>query len=57
MDHPRIRVEANVEEKPITLELVVLVKAPHLVGANSDKRSPLELLVPPCLDSVWLSQS
>jgi hypothetical protein len=56
MDHARIRVEANMEEKPIALELVMLVEAPHLIGANSDKCSPLELLVAPCLNSIWLSQ-
>jgi F420-dependent methylenetetrahydromethanopterin dehydrogenase len=57
MDHPRIRIKANMEEKPVALELVMLVKAPHLIGANRNKCSPLELLVAPCLNSIWLSQS
>jgi hypothetical protein len=45
------------KEKPVTLELVVLVKAPHLVRANGYKCSPLELFVQPCLNSIWLSLS
>jgi hypothetical protein len=57
MDHPRIRIKANMEEKPVALELVMLVEAPHLIGANSNKCLPLELLVVLCLDSIQLGQS
>jgi hypothetical protein len=56
MDHTGIRIKADVEEKPVALELVMLVKAPHLIGANSNKPSPLELLVAPCVNSIWLGQ-
>ena len=56
MDHTRIRIKANVKEKNITFELVMLVKAPRLIGANRSKCLPLELLVPLCLYSIWLSQ-
>lgn len=57
MDHARIRIKANMKEKTIMLELVMLVEAPHLIRAKRNKCSPLRLLVPPCLDSIWLSQS
>jgi hypothetical protein len=35
MDHTRKRIQANVKEKTIMLEHVVLAKAPHLIRANS----------------------
>ena len=57
MDHAGIRIQANVKEETVTLELVVLVETPHLVWANSHKRSPHELFVPPCLNGIRLSPS
>ena len=55
MDHAGIQIQANVKEETITLELVVLVETPHLVWANSHKRSPCELFVPLCLNGIRLS--
>ena len=57
MDHTRIQVQADVKEETVTLELVVLVKTPHLIWANSQKCSPRELLVPACLNSIRLCLS
>ena len=57
MDHAGIRIQANVKEETVMLELVVLVETPHLVWANSQKRSPRELFVPPCLNGIRLSPS
>ena len=56
VDDARIRIETNMKEKAITLELVVLVKRPHFVWANSYKSPPLKPFIPPCFNSIWLSQ-
>jgi hypothetical protein len=47
VDDTRIRVETNVKEQAITLELVVLVKRPHFVWANSYKGPPPKPFIPP----------
>ena len=57
MYHARIWIKANVKEKTVMLELIMLVETPHLIWANSHKRPPLELFVPPCLNSIWLGLS
>ena len=57
MDHTRKGIQADMKEKTVTLELVVLVETPHLIRANRQKRSPRELFVPPCLNGIGLSLS
>jgi hypothetical protein len=56
VDDTRIRIKTNVKEKAIMLELVMLVKRPHFVWANSYKGLPLKLFILPSFNSIWLSQ-
>ena len=57
VDDAQIWVKANVKEKSITLELVMLIKRPHFIWANSYKSLPLKPFIPPCVNSIWLGLS
>ena len=51
------RIKANMKEEAITLKLVVLIKRPHFVWANSYKCLLLKPFIPPCINSIRLCLS